>query len=82
MRMRSTGLGKTELEAEVDEIEPCDGILVLHIQTTSPVIWHVRTVIQRKDIFSMLKAGMKFGVIKHALGMIFRCSGRSEPAEF
>ena len=81
MRMRSTGLGKTELEADVASLELKEGMLLLNIQTTKPVIWHIRAGIQRKDIFKMMKEVLSFRVIKHVLGMMIR-GNHPGPAEF
>lgn len=84
MKMRSTGLGQTELEADVESLEPKDGLLILHIHTTKPVIWHVRAGIQRQDIFKMMKAAFSYRVIKKILGMILWGKWRkgSESIEF
>ncbi len=81
MRMRSTGLGKTELEAEVASLELREGMLLLNIQTTKPVIWHIRAGIQRQDIFKMMKSVLSFRVIKHVVGMLFR-GNHPGPPEF
>jgi len=51
MRFRSTGLGKTELQAYPKGLEPVDDLLILHVQTTDPVRWHIRAGIQRRDVF-------------------------------
>ncbi len=81
MRMRSTGLGKTELEADVVSLEPKEGMLLMNIHTTKPVIWHIRAGIQRKDIFKLIRALLSFRVIKHILGMMFG-GNHPGPAEF
>ncbi len=81
MRMRSTGLGKTELEAEVASLELREGMLLLNIHTTKPVIWHIRAGIQRQDIFKMMKSVLRFRVIMHVVGMLFR-GNHPGPAEF
>ena len=50
MRLRSTGLGKTELIGELTGLEKVDDLLIVHVKTKKPVVWHVRTGLQRKDI--------------------------------
>jgi len=50
MRMRSTGLGKTELKAHVSGIEKVDDSIVFKVKTTAPVRWEVRNLFQQKDI--------------------------------
>jgi len=54
MRIRSTGLGDTELICEGDGAYRKGDYLILSVQTTSPVMWHVRIGIDGKD---MLKIG-------------------------
>ncbi len=81
MRMRSTGLGKTELEADLVSIEMKEGMLLMNIQSTKPVIWHIRAGIQRKDIFKLIGAMLSFRVIKHVIGMIWG-GNHPGPAEF
>lgn len=55
MRMRSTGLGKTELIGNFDGVSLNGDHLVLSVKTTAPVKWHVRTALSRKDAIEMLK---------------------------
>ncbi len=52
--MRSTGLGTTELVGEVEDITKAGGYLVLHVNTTEPVRWHVRTAMSPRDMFRIL----------------------------
>ena len=80
MRMRSTGLGKTELKGDVARLEAREGLLILHIQTTSPVQWHVRAGMERKDIIKLMKSVFSLSVIKFMLGIIINKS--AEPPEF
>ncbi len=54
MRMRSTGLGETELVGEVKEITRVGAYLVLLVNTTEPVRWHVRTGMSSGDLFKVL----------------------------
>ena len=49
MRLRSTGLGKTELIGKITGVEKLDDLLIVHVQTKKPVVWHVRTGFQQKD---------------------------------
>jgi hypothetical protein len=78
--MRSTGLGKTELEGDIARLEIADDLLILHIQTTRPVRWHVRTGIQHKDVFSLAKLLFSFNMLKY----LFRLGKKNatEPEAF
>jgi len=78
--MRSTGLGKTELKGDISSLEPREGLLILHVKTTSPVQWHVRAGMQRKDVLKMMTSIFNFKVLKFMLG-IFSKSG-SEPDDW
>ncbi len=84
MRMRSTGLGKTELIGDFEGITREGGYLVLSVRTTEPVRWHVRTGIDGKDLRTMLKMVFSFKVIKFAIFNIFsrRPEGPPAPADF
>lgn len=55
MRMRSTGLGRTELVGGFEGISRKGDYLILSVRTTAPVKWHVRTALSRKDAIEMLK---------------------------
>ncbi len=81
MRFRSTGLGKTELQAEPVRLEPVNDLLILHVKTTSPVRWHIRAGLQRKDVFKLIRLGISFKMIKYLLGFAKGGSAK-EPADF
>ena len=50
IRLRSTGLGKTELVARADDLKRQGNHLVLSVKTTEPVSWH--------DLNELLQARM------------------------
>ena len=80
MRLRSTGLGKTELKGDIASLEARAGLLILHVQTTSPMKWHIRAGMQRKDVFKLVRSIFCFSVIKYMLGIA--TSSPAEPKEF
>jgi hypothetical protein len=59
MRMRSTGLGKTELVAELSDLEREGDYLVLSMKVIEPTKWRV-------------KAGLSFGDLMKILGYMFK----------
>jgi len=59
MRMKSTGLGTTMLYAEVDKVDVVDDMLILHINSVSPVRWHIRAGITYKGMLELLWAVFK-----------------------
>ena len=82
MRFRSTGLGKTELQAEPTGLEPYDDLLILHVQTTQPVRWHIRAGLQRKDVFKLVRLAISPKVIGYILSSFIRKSSLREPENF
>ena len=50
MRLRSTGLGRTEMEAELVNIKKVDDLVIFFINTTSPVKWRTRMGFQERDL--------------------------------
>ncbi len=49
MRLRSTGLGNTELEGKITNIEKVGDLVIFHMRTAKPV-WHIRVCFQEKDL--------------------------------
>ena len=83
MRMRSTGLGKTELQAEVTKLEPAGDMLILHIQSVKPVRWHIRAGIQPEDRLALLKELLKLNVrLLKYLNFLNPRGKHPEPEEF
>ena len=66
MLFRSTGLGKTELIAEIDKTQGITrkgDYLVLHVTTLEPVRWKIRAAINYKDLLNVLSSCLKMSVI-------------------
>ena len=55
MRVRSTGLGRTELIQEFSKVYGKQDYLVIEMHTIEPVKWHVRTAVTYKDIIRLVK---------------------------
>ena len=72
MRMRSTGLGQTELIGSIEGIKRHGNYLVLSVRTLEPVRWHVRTGIDGKDLRDLIKAIFSFSVVKYVVFNILR----------
>jgi len=51
--MRSTGLGSTELVGEISDITKAGGYLILHMNTTEPVRWHVRAALNPREMLKI-----------------------------
>ena len=50
MRLRSTGLGRTELEADIIDIRKVDDLVIFFVNTTNPVKWRTRMGFQERDL--------------------------------
>jgi hypothetical protein len=77
MRIRSTGLGKTELIGYIEGIKRVEDYLVLSMRTAEPVRWHVRVAMTPKDLRQMLKAGLKGSNLAYVLANLWK---NEEPA--
>ncbi len=63
MLMRSTGLGKTELLAEIVGLKRQGDYLIMEVHTISPVHWKIRSGLSRKDLWMLIKALMNLSII-------------------
>ena len=67
MRLRSTGLGETELQANVDTVERKDGHMILHMRSTEPVVWHIRGAVGFKEAWGIIMTLLKRGAVQYVL---------------
>ena len=79
MRFRSTGLGNTELYANLVNVEIKEDLLVLCFDTYKPVEWHLRAGIQAQDRLDMIKMILKLNV--KLLPYLFRWRSKNPPRE-
>jgi len=67
MRIRSTGLGKTELECELTDLRGWGNHLFCSMNSVAPVHWHIRVVVEpgdvRKVAWMMIKGVLKIGLL-------------------
>ena len=85
MRFRSTGLGKTELVAEVDRVERITrqgDYLVLHVATLEPVRWKIRAAMDYKDVIAVLRSCLKVSIITFLLWPVRAFRTAKDPGEF
>jgi hypothetical protein len=59
MRLRSTGLGRTEMEAELVAIKKVDDLVIFFVNTTAPVKWRTRMGFQEKDLRDLARVLLK-----------------------
>jgi hypothetical protein len=82
MRMRSTGLGTTELVGNVSDITRENGYLVLHVNTIEPVRWHVRTAMSWVDLFKIGLLMIKPPTLLFVLTSLFQKPKQGAPVDF
>ncbi len=82
MLFRSTGLGKTELIAEIDSIRTQGDYLIMYINTTEPVRWKIRGAISYKDLMAIMVACLKASVIGWLLGVFRAFKPAKHPGDF
>lgn len=82
MKMRSTGLGTTELVGEINDITRAGGYLVLHVGTTEPVRWHVRAAINFCDLFRIMKLLLKPSRLLSMITFLFHSFKANSTADF
>ncbi len=69
MLMRSTGLGKTELVADIQDLKAQGDHLIMIVNTTEPVIWKVRATVTFKDIKKLIVASLRLSIISFLLNV-------------
>lgn len=77
-------MGKTELTGELTGVEMADDLLIVHVKTKKPVVWHVRTGLQKKDIPGMAKLILRPSNIKYIIRILLRKDKENvkEPEDF
>ena len=64
MLVRSTGLGRTELEGDVKTLDVKADYLIIGMKTTEPVKWHVRAAIDYKDLLKIVKLSFNNAIMR------------------
>jgi len=72
VRMRSTGLGQTELVGSLTGIEKKDGALIAHVHTTEPVQWHAQVALTIEDVAMIARAVLRPQVLRFVVVGVLR----------
>jgi hypothetical protein len=67
MLFRSTGLGKTELVAQIAEITRQGDYIIFHVDTIEPVRWRIRAAFNLRDLGITIRLLVKFAILRLAL---------------
>jgi hypothetical protein len=83
-RMRSTGLGKTEVHARITNLRLDQDLVILEMKATKPVKWHIRAGLQPEDRLSLVKLVLKlnFRLLRFVVNWNPNKGNHPEPAEF
>ena len=83
MKVNSTGLGNTTLTAHISRLLPADepGILIMKIESTQPVHWHITCRMEPKDVRDAIKMVLRPGAMGHILKMALGLSKQRAEAE-
>ena len=82
MLIRSTGLGKAELVAEVTEIKRQGSYLIMEMQSSEPVRWKIRGGLSHGDLRMLIKATLKFSVLRFFLDASSWFRREAHPGDF
>ena len=82
MLMRSTGLGKAELVAEIVGLKRQGDYLIMELQTTKPVRWKIRGGLSHKDLRMLLKAMMQLSVLSFLFNLRAWFKEPTHPGDF
>ena len=72
MRMRSTGLGKTELVAEFSDLKREGDYLVLSVKVVEPTKWRVKAGLSFGDLLKILLYAFKPANLAYLLVGVFK----------
>ena len=84
MRVKSTGLGPRELKVEPQNIwiERKGRFLIIHMESSEPVEWHLRTALTYDDVKQVV--GLLFEQVFSGsiLSLLFKGTEEEEPEEY
>jgi len=82
MLMRSTGLGKAELVAEIVALKRQGDYIIMEMNTTQPVRWKIRGCLSHKDLRMIMKAMFKPTVLPFLLNPRAWFRSPTHPGDF
>ncbi len=82
MLMRSTGLGQTELVADIRDCTHQGDHLILYVDTTEPVKWKIRCTLTLKDAKRLMVVSMKLSILGFVLNIARWFREPEHPGDF
>ncbi|MBW1901939.1 MAG: hypothetical protein JRJ20_09915 [Deltaproteobacteria bacterium] len=85
MRLKSTGLGATELFGDLTEMEKSMSGVLMRVKIKKPVVWRVRVYLNPQDLRTIVWRALMprtvFFVIKTLLGNLRSSDKKNDPSE-
>ncbi len=85
MRLKSTGLGATELFGDLTEMEKSMSGVLMRVKIKKPVVWRVRVYLNPQDLRTIVWRALMprtvFFVIKTLLGNLKSSDKKNDPSE-
>ena len=81
MRMRSTGLGKTELVARIESLKRNGDYLALDMRVVEPTNWHVRAGLTVNDVLKIATQIIKPSNLAYLVVNLFKNRNPQSPLE-
>jgi hypothetical protein len=63
MRVASTGLGQTELIADITTMKPKEELMGLYCEATSPAEWHLETYLEPQDVWPIVSGFLRPAIL-------------------
>ena len=84
MRVKSTGLGPRELKVEPKDmwLERKGKFLIIHMQTSEPVQWHLRTSLTSDDLRKVVELVIEQVLNGSVISMLLKGTEEEEPGEY
>ena len=84
MRVKSTGLGTRELEVEPEHvwIERQERFLILHMESSEPVQWHLRTALTSEDAKKVMELLLEQIFNGNVFSLLFKGTEEEEPPDY
>jgi hypothetical protein len=83
MRVRSTGLGKTEMVAGIKRLQPVEnGYIIMEMHSIEPVKWRIRIALTGPDLRRLLRLMIRPTTALALLKTFFQGVNKKPPPEF
>ncbi len=74
MKLRSTGLGATELIGDLTDMEKNMSGVLMRVKIKKPVVWRVRVFLQPQDLRTLVLRAIKPRTVWFVIKTLFRTS--------